>query len=73
MCILAERCISKDVYYFLTFDEQKEILNLLGKTPKDYDSDIKSGLIIVRWHNDSSERRWLYSSIQIIDKSKINL
>lgn len=72
MSILEETRIALDVYQYTTLEEQTLILDELNHE-YEIDNNSKEGLIIVRNNVDSSERRWHYTSIQIIDKGKIYL
>lgn len=72
MSILKETRIAVDVYRYTTLEDQESILKELNHEDK-VDKDSISGLIIVRHHTDSSERRWNYTTVQIIDKEEIYL
>jgi hypothetical protein len=70
MCILEQTRIALDVYRYTTLVQQELILKELNHvSEKNIDSE--NGIIIVRNHTDSSERRWRYTSIQIIDKGQL--
>ena len=70
MSILEETRIAVDIYRYATLEDQELILKALNHEDKT-DNDSGEGLIIVRNHTDSSERRMRYTSIQIIDKEEI--
>ena len=72
MSILEETRIAVDVYRYTTLEDQELILKALNHDDET-DKDSEAGLIIVRNHTDSSERRMRYTSIQIIDKEEIYL